>query len=140
VSSSNRGYISEINNLVNQKVIVQTKDKATYVGVLKGINENLNLILNDAVYETKKFYKILISGDLVNYITLGDIPFDIHGLADELIRVFKAENVRIHDDSNTILVMDRFRVSDQGVTGEGVVADRVRTIWNEYKKRQNPTP
>lgn len=134
--SSNRGYLLEINNLVNQKVVVQTKDNNTYTGILKGINEHLNLIMSDVVTETKKYYKLLISGDLVTYITLGDVPFDTLGLADELMRVFKSENVRIHEDSGTIIVMDRFRVNEEGVTGEGVVADRIRSIWNEFKKKQ----
>lgn len=135
-SSFTRGFTVEINKMINTKIVVQTNDGKTYTGILKGMTDNLAVVLNDVKTGGKSYYKLVIAGSLINYITLGDTPFDIMGLVEELIKVFKPENVRFLDDSNTILVMDRIRVTEDEVQGEGVVADRIRSIWNAYKKKK----
>ncbi len=135
MSQANRAYLAELHKLVNKKVEVRTTEQKTYYGVLKGINEELNLVMTDVkVSDGEKFFSLLISGKMVSYISLGDIPFDINGLAEELAKVFKSENVKVFEDTNNIRVMDRFVVNEQGVSGgEGIVADRIKSIWEAYK-------
>ncbi len=137
MSQSSRTFLTEMRSLFNKKVVVKTKDSHTFTGILRGINEDFSLVLNDAVNEeNKKFFKIFISGDIVAFITLGEVPFDIFGLAQELSKVFRPENVKLYEDSHTIMVMDRFKVNEEGVTGEGIVADRIKAIWESFKDQQ----
>ncbi len=137
MSQPKRSFFSEIRSLFNKKIVVNTKDGKTFTGILRGVNEDLSLVLNDAVSDdNKKFFKIFIAGDIVSYITLGEVPFDIFGLAQELSKVFRPENVKLYEDSHTIVVMDRFKVNEDGVTGEGIVADRIKAIWESFKEQQ----
>lgn len=136
VSASNRGFKVEINTFISKKVLVQTKDGETYKGVLKGIDENLNIVLSSAETDTKSFFRIILLGHEIRYISLTDVPFDLPGLAQELSKVFKPENVRLHEDQGVIMVMDRFKVNEEETTGSGPVAERIRAIWSDFKSRQ----
>ncbi len=136
MSVSNRGFKVEINSFIGKKTIVQTKDGETFTGILKGFDDHLNIVLSNAQTDTKSFYRIIIASSEVKYVSLGDVPFDLPGLAQELSKVFKPENVRLHEDQGVIVVMDRFKVSEDETTGSGAVADRIRAIWSDFKSRQ----
>ena len=130
-----RNYGSELNTLMGKKINVQCKDSnEVFTGTLKGVNENLNLILNNAKKGNEKFHKIVISGDMVKYIVLKDTPFDVEGLAAELSKIFKSENVKMIEGVNAIRVMDRFKVTEDGVDGSGAIVERIRAIWSDFVK------
>jgi hypothetical protein len=52
----------------------------------------------------------------------------------ELERVFKKTGVRYFEDTRTIMVMDRYKVTEESVDGDGPVADRIRRIWQSLKE------
>lgn len=62
-------------------------------------------------------------------------PFDFKALAERLNRVFP-DLVRIREDLRAILVMERIKVTSEGVVeGTGLAADKVRAIYEEYMKQ-----
>ncbi|MCL5067299.1 MAG: Lsm family RNA-binding protein [Thaumarchaeota archaeon] len=64
--------------------------------------------------------------------------FDINALAKQLIKSFP-DMVRIAEDAQAIIVMDRIKVTKDGVQeGTGPVAERVRTIYAEYMQQEEP--
>ena len=137
MSAYNRNFNVELNLLIGKKVIVSCLEQKTYSGILKGITENLSLVLTNAVSGTESFHKIVLAGRFVNSITLKEIPFDFEGLAKELTNKFKQGNVRVNNDTGVIIVLDRFIINAEGVDGEGPVSDRIRAIWNEYKTNKD---
>lgn len=64
-------------------------------------------------------------------------PFDFKALAERLNRVFP-DLVRVREDLRAILVMERIKVTPEGVVeGTGLAADKVRAIYEEHM-RQGP--
>jgi len=61
-------------------------------------------------------------------------PFDLKGLADRLSRVFPGL-VKIREDVNAIIVMDKIKVTEHGIEeGTGLAADRVKSIYEEFMR------
>ncbi len=61
--------------------------------------------------------------------------FDINALAKQLSKSFP-DLVKIREDMRAIIVMERIRVTEDGVVeGTGLVADKVRTIYEEFMRQ-----
>lgn len=137
-SNLSRSFSTEINSFSHKNVIVTLTTGKTVNGVLSGMRaEDLSIILANAITEGKKHHRMYISGSMIAEIVLGEAPFDMQGLRIELEKVFKKTGVRYFEDSRTLIVMDRYRVDENGVDGEGPVADRVRRIWQSFKEVQD---
>lgn len=129
-----RGYAAELASFASKNIIVKTTSGITIKGILMGLNpDDMNLILGDAVTDDQEHHRLFLSGHQVAEITLGERPFDMNKLKMELERVFKKTGVRYFDDTRTIMVMDRYKVTEEAVDGEGPVADRIRRIWSSLK-------
>lgn len=129
-----RSYAAELNAFASKNVILTTTTGKVVNGVLIGLNpDDMNVILADAVVDGKSHKRIFLAGSTISEITLGEAPFDMNKLRMELERVFKKTGVRYFDDTRTILVMDRYKVTEDDVEGEGPVADRIRRIWQALR-------
>ena len=103
-------------------------------GRLIGMNtDTRDLMLAEAVVDGKKHHRMYLAGAILAEITLGEAPFDMNVLKMELEKVFKKTGVRYYEDTRTIMVMDRYRVTEEEVQGDGPVADRIRRIWQSMK-------
>ncbi|MEM2985640.1 MAG: Lsm family RNA-binding protein [Candidatus Caldarchaeum sp.] len=60
-------------------------------------------------------------------------------LVERLNRLFP-NLVVYHKESDTIVVMDRIRVSREGVFGEGPAAERVKKVYEEFMREQKAKP
>ena len=130
-----RAYSSELNAFASKNIIVKTTSGRIIKAILVGLNpEDMNLILGDVVVEGEQHHRMFLAGTQVAEITLGERPFDMNKLKMELERVFKKTGVRYFDDTRTILVMDRYKVTEESVEGEGPVVDRIRRIWQSLKE------
>ena len=131
----NKNFKIELNTFAGKNVIIETISGKKIKGVLIGLNpDDMSLIVGDAVVDNQQHHRIFLAGQTVAEIYLGEAPFDIQGLRTELERVFKKSGVRYFEDTQTILVMDRYKVTEEGVEGEGPVADRVRRIWSNFRE------
>ncbi len=134
----NKAFKTEMNAFVNKNVIVTTKDGTKIQGLLIGMNDNdLSVIIGNSTEGEDSSHRTFVSGSVIAKMTLGEIPFDIGSLRMELEKVFKKSGVRYFAESRTIVVMDRYRVTESSVEGdEGPIGDRIKRIWSNFKAEQ----
>jgi small nuclear ribonucleoprotein (snRNP)-like protein len=127
-----RKFYEEILQFVGKKVSIETSYDKSYSGTLSAIDERLDTVLENL--EGQGILRIVINGSFVKEIKLLEKPFDLRGLADRLSRVFPGL-VKIRDDVNAIIVMDKIKVTENGVDeGTGLAADRVKSIYEEFMR------
>jgi len=118
---------------LGKKVAVETSDSRTIQGILVGVGEKMDLILNKPVGVDESVIKMVINGDFVKEIKLLEKPFDLRALSERLSRVFPGM-VSLREDVQIITVMDKIRVSEQGVVGEGLASDKVKGVFDEFTR------
>lgn len=129
-----RKYSEELSMLIGKIVAIETSDGKNYQGELLAIDENLNLILNNPIGVGENIYKLIINGEYVKEIKLIEKPFQLKALAERLNRVFPGM-VKLREDIGTIIVMDKIKVTEQGVIeGTGLAAERVKAVYEEFMK------
>ncbi len=125
-----RKFGEEFIQFLSKKVSVETTDGKTYVGLLSAMNEKLDLILDNI--EGGSILKLILNGSYVKEIKLMEKPFDLKTLADRLARVFPGL-VKIREDVGAIIVMDKIKVTQNGIEeGSGLAADRVKIVYEEF--------
>ena len=133
-SAAMRAFQRELSTLLGKLVKVSTENKI-YVGRLQGYHPGtLSVCLDNAVAEGETFHKVFVSGPRVFEITLEEEPFNLAGLAEELDRIFPQGGVRLDATTGFIMVLDRVKVTENGVEGTGPVADRVKTVFERFIK------
>jgi small nuclear ribonucleoprotein (snRNP)-like protein len=127
-----RKFYEEILHFVGKKVSIETSYDRHYNGTLSAIDERLDTVLENV--EGQGILRIVINGSFVKEIKLLEKPFDLKGLADRLSRVFPGL-VKIREDVNAIIVMDKIKVTEHGIEeGTGLAADRVKSIYEEFMR------
>ncbi|MCS4537773.1 MAG: Lsm family RNA-binding protein [Thaumarchaeota archaeon] len=128
-----RKFGEELIGMVGKKIIALTSDGKVYQGVLLGIDEKLNVIIDNPT-GGENAYKVILNGAYLKEIKLVEKLFDLKALSDRLSRVFPGL-VRLRDDIGAIVVMDKIKVTEQGVAeGVGLAADRVKAVYDEFVK------
>lgn len=121
-----------MNAFLGRQVVVATAEGKEYNGQLVGVDDKLNIVLDKVVGAGPGVFKVAMNGDNVREIKLTERPFDFKALADRLNRVFPGL-VSVREDVGAIIVMDKIKVTDKGVTdGTGLAADKVRAIFDDY--------
>jgi len=129
-----RRYTNEVSALMDRQVIVITVNNKTYNGMLIGVNpDNLSLVLGDAVDPDGRIIpRVVLSGSTVAQILSVEKAFDLKGLAERLERVFP-RMVKLYDKEGFIWVMDRVKVTENGVVeGSGPAAERVERVYTQF--------
>ena len=127
-----RKFGEELNGFLGRPVMVLTADGKEYSGTLVGIDESLSIILDKVVGAGPNVFKAALNGNNVREIKLMERPFDFKALGERLSRVFPGL-VSVRDDIGAIIVMEKIKVTDKGVTeGTGLAADKVKMIFDEY--------
>ncbi|NOJ26498.1 MAG: hypothetical protein DA330_00600 [Nitrososphaera sp.] len=127
-----RRFGEETLQFIGKKVAVETSDNKVYNGTLVGIDDKLDVVLDNV--EGHGILKMILNGAFVKEIRLMEKPFDFKALSDRLSRVFPGL-VKIREDVGAIIVMDKIKVTQFGVEeGSGLAADRVKTIYDDFMK------
>ena len=127
-----RKFAEESIQFLGKKVSVETSDNKNYSGVLVGLSEKFDLILNNV--DSPNIQKLMVNRSFVKEIKLLERPFDFKALADRLSRIFPGL-VKIRDDIGAIIVMDKIKVTEFGLEeGSGLAASRVKAIYDEFLK------
>ena len=127
-----RKFGEETLQFLGKKVSIETSDNKVYSGTLAGIDEKLDVVLDNV--EGHGIMKLILNGSFVRDVRLMEKPFDFKALADRFTRVFPGL-VKIRDDIGAIIIMDRITVTQPGVEeGSGPTADRVRQIYDDFMK------
>jgi small nuclear ribonucleoprotein (snRNP)-like protein len=127
-----RKFGEETLQFLGKKVSVETSDQKVYNGTLTGIDEKLDVVLDNV--DVQGIIKLILNGSFVKEIKLMEKPFDFRALSERLARVFPGL-VKIREDVGAIIVMDKIKVTQAGVEeGVGLAADRVRAIYEEFMR------
>jgi len=127
-------FFKELTALLGSRIEVNTDIGKSYNGILKGFDRNtLSVVLADAKDNQGTYYhRIFIRGEKINEIIKAEEPFDIKGLYLELEKIFPPGEVEFFEDSRIIRVLKKVRVTEDGVEGEGPLADRIRQVYDKY--------
>lgn len=127
-----RKFGEETLQFLGKKVSIETSDSKVYSGTLAGIDDKLDVVLDNV--EAHGIMKLILNGSFVKEVRLMEKPFDFKALADRFTRVFPGL-VKIREDIGAIIIMDRIKVTQSGVEeGTGPTADRVRQIYDDFMK------
>ena len=127
-----RKFGEETLHFLGKKVSVETSDNKVYNGTLAGIDDKLDVVLDNV--EAHGIMKLILNGSFVREVRLMEKPFDFKALSDRFTRVFPGL-VKIREDIGAIIIMDRIKVTQSGVEeGTGPTADRVRQIYDDFMK------
>lgn len=135
-ATGSRRFFDEISLLLQKKVTVETTGGRSYTGVLVGFNpDTMGLCLADAKDQSgKAIPKIVLNGSIVAQVLAMERGFDLKALADRLEKVFP-KMVKVYETAGIILVMDRIRVSEQGILeGSGPMAEHVQKVYEEFMR------
>ncbi|MCP8312712.1 MAG: Lsm family RNA-binding protein [Candidatus Methylarchaceae archaeon HK02M1] len=124
-------FYNEIVSMIGRKVVVETSEGKNYEGDLVGVDGSLNVILDNVSGVGENVYKVVLNRDFLKEIRLVEKPFDLKALAERLNRVFPGL-VRIREDIRSIIVMDKIKVTEQGVEGSGLAVERVKSVYDEF--------
>jgi small nuclear ribonucleoprotein (snRNP)-like protein len=130
-----REYNSELQKFIDKIVKVYIDDDRFFVGTLKGISQEANLILSSVRNEKNKaFPEVLINNTFYNYITVEEKPFPMEALAERISKIFSKGHVQYIDDQNIISILGgKIIVDENGVRGSGPSAERVQKIYDQFK-------
>jgi len=129
-----RRFFEELGQLINK--VVQVEDSAGKVleGTLLGYDtSSMSICLGDVKGEKgTKLHRVFVYGSTIAKVPASERPFNFEGLAERIERVFP-NMVRLYADAGIIVVMDKIRVDENGVVeGSGLMADRVRDIYERF--------
>lgn len=130
-----RKFSEEMISIIGKRVDIETSEGKKYQGNLLGVNEKLDIILDNTMGAGENVFKLIVNGKFIKEIKLLEQPFDLKLLADRLNRVFPGL-VKLREDIGAIIVMDKIKVTENGVAeGGGLAADRVKSVFNEFIKK-----
>ncbi|MDJ0270775.1 MAG: Lsm family RNA-binding protein [Aigarchaeota archaeon] len=129
-------FSDEFSALLDRTVKVATSH-GTYEGRLLAYNpSDYSVWLSDARDERGgSLPKVFINGQSISRIELLEAGPDMMKLVERLNRLFP-NLVTYLRESDTILVMDRIRVTRSGVVGEGPAAEKVKRVYEEFMKEE----
>ena len=136
VSAGGRRYLGELNGFVDKNVRIMTTRGTAYDGKLIAFDPStLSVCLEDVTVDKERYPRVIVRGDAVSEILLKEKPFDIKGLSERLSKLFP-NMVKYYEDAGFITVMDRIRVTPEGVEGTGPMVDRVKRVYDQYMMEQ----
>jgi small nuclear ribonucleoprotein (snRNP)-like protein len=130
-----RMFFEELSKLLKRTVTIVMVDGKTYVGNFDGYNpETMSICLSDANDDGKIYPKIFLNGSIVAQILATEKSFDLKSLAERLERIFP-RMVKLYDEVDVIVVMDKIRVDASGILeGSGPAAERVQKVYDAFIK------
>lgn len=133
--SIERSYNTQLQKLIDQIVKVYIDVKKYFVGTLKGVSKELDLILADVKNEkSQSFPQVLINHNYYQYVVMEEEPFPMQALADRIATIFSKGHVQYKEEQNLISILNgKIVVDENGVRGEGPSARRVKKIYDQFK-------
>ncbi|MFX1559297.1 MAG: Lsm family RNA-binding protein [Promethearchaeota archaeon] len=131
-----RAFNRELAAVVGATVEVVINTGKTYAGTLKGIDQNtLSIVLSDVVADDEtNIPKIFIYGNSIVSFSVAEREISLEGLAKELEKTFPPGGVQFYPDTGIILVMNKIRISKDGIEGSGPLYERVAVIADDWLK------
>jgi small nuclear ribonucleoprotein (snRNP)-like protein len=131
-----RAFNRELAAVVGATVEVVINTGKSYAGTLKGIDQNtLSIVLSDVVADGEtNIPKIFLYGSSIVSFSVAEREISLEGLAKELEKTFPPGGVQFYPDTGIILVMNKIRISKDGIEGSGPLYERVAVIADDWLK------
>jgi small nuclear ribonucleoprotein (snRNP)-like protein len=134
-----RAFNRELAAVVGATIEVTTKEGKTYQGTLKGIDQTtLSIVLSDVTIagEGSNIPKIFIYGSSISAFSVAQKEVSLEGLAKELEKTFPPGGVAYYPETGggVIVVMNKIRITPEGVDGSGPLYERVRELAESWLK------
>ncbi|MGY5864688.1 MAG: Lsm family RNA-binding protein [Candidatus Thorarchaeota archaeon] len=131
-----RAFNRELAAVVGATVEVVINTGKTYSGTLKGIDQtSLSIILSDVIADGEtSIPKIFLYGSSIVSFSVAEREVSLEGLAKELEKTFPPGGVQFYPDTGIILVMNKIRISKDGIEGSGPLYERVAVIADDWLK------
>ena len=135
--AATRAFNREIASVIGATVNVMTSTGKSYTGTLKGVDQNtLTVVLADVTTDDDtRIPRIFIYGSSIVSFSVTEKEISLEGLAKELEKVFPPGGVRYFPDTGVIVVMNKIRVTPEGVDGSGPLYERVAAIAREWMEQ-----
>ncbi|RLI92380.1 MAG: small nuclear ribonucleoprotein (Sm) [Candidatus Altiarchaeales archaeon] len=139
ILTPSKRYNSEMASLLNKVISVRTINGRTFTGTLLGYDTNQDVVLKEAEDDKgEKYARVFIMKHVISEIYTKVPPLDLEGFAKRLEKVFP-RMVKYYPEARAIMVMDRIRITDEGVEGTGPMAERIKKLFEEFRKEQSLT-
>jgi small nuclear ribonucleoprotein (snRNP)-like protein len=132
-----RAFNRELAAVVGATIEVTTKEGKTYQGTLKGIDQStLSIVLSDVtvVGGGANIPKLFIYGSSISAFSVAQKEVSLEGLAKELEKTFPPGGVNFYPETGVIVVMNKIRITPEGVDGSGPLYERVAAIADDWLK------
>ncbi|WP_373469140.1 Lsm family RNA-binding protein [Acidianus infernus] len=143
--SISRRIVYDINSLIDKTVIIKLTNGKTYTGQLSSfeIDPFMVSISNAKDNENNVYYKAIINGSIISEILIKNAPiFDVKEFASLIEKSLNLRpgDIKVYEEAGVITVLEKIKVTENGVEGSGPLAQRIYDLFNEYvekKKREN---
>ncbi len=135
---ASKQFSDELSVLTGKKVKVALSSGVWFEGRVAAYNpSDYSIWLTEAKDKDGNIFdKVFISGRGIDYILVLEAGPDLSKLAERINRVFP-NMVRYVKEADVVLVMDRIRVTKDGVVeGTGPAADRIKKIYEEWLREE----
>ncbi|MCS7117971.1 MAG: Lsm family RNA-binding protein [Thaumarchaeota archaeon] len=131
-------FTEEFASILDRSVSVSLKSGLKLVGRVMAFNQSdYSLWLADVTSsDGRAVRKLFVAGSEISSIEVLEKGPELDSLYEKLNKTFP-NMVRYLKDAGVIVVMDRIRVTKDGVVeGTGTAAQRVQKIWEEWRKEE----
>jgi small nuclear ribonucleoprotein (snRNP)-like protein len=138
---SSRRVSGDLNTLIDKTIIVKLSNNKTYTGVLSSFELSPFMIslTNAKDNENNTYYKVIINGSLITEILVKNAPiFDPREFAELVAKELniRSADIKVYEEAGIVTILDKIKVSENGVEGSGPLAQKVYDIYNSYVEKK----
>jgi hypothetical protein len=89
--------------------------------------------------ENNTYYKVIINGSLITEILVKNAPiFDPREFAELVAKELniRSADIKVYEEAGIVTILDKIKVSENGVEGSGPLAQKVYDIYNSYVEKK----
>ncbi|ABL88129.1 Like-Sm ribonucleoprotein, core [Pyrobaculum islandicum DSM 4184] len=134
LAEASKRFVAELNNVIGREVQVVLSNGEVYKGILHAVDNQLNIVLANAISKTgERYTRVFIMYRYIVHIDSIEKRIDLREFAKQAEKIFPGM-VKYLEETNTVIIGDKVRVSEIGVEGVGPVAERVKRLFEEFLK------
>lgn len=138
---SSRRVSGDLNTLIDKTIIVKLSNNKTYSGILSSFELSPFIIslTNAKDNENNTYYKVIINGSVITEILVKNAPiFDPREFAELVAKELniRSADIKVYEEAGIVTILDKIKVSENGVEGSGPLAQKVYDIYNAYIEKK----
>ncbi|MCG2909930.1 MAG: Lsm family RNA-binding protein [Sulfolobaceae archaeon] len=138
---SAKRIFTDLASLVDKTVIVKLSNNKTYSGVLSSfeLTPFMIALTNAKDNENNIYYKVILNGNIITEILVKTAPlFDPREFAEILSKELnlRSSDIKVYEEVGIVTILDRIKVSENGVEGSGPLAQKVYDVFNAYIEKK----